>query len=44
MTACEKVILGLILLWALSHLVLKWGREAAIPATIIKVAESLVTT
>ena len=44
MTAYEKFIAGLVLLWLLSHALLKWGREAAIPAGMISLAEWAVTT
>ncbi|MGO9490387.1 MAG: hypothetical protein ACLQBB_15350 [Solirubrobacteraceae bacterium] len=43
MTPFEKVLVGLITLWLLSHALLKWGREAAIPAGVLALAESLVT-
>jgi hypothetical protein len=44
MTAYEKFVFGLVLLWLLSHVLVKWGREAAIPAGVISLAESLITT
>jgi hypothetical protein len=43
MTAFEKFILALVALWALSHLAVKWGTAAGVPATVISLAESAVT-
>ena len=43
MTHYEKFILALILLWALSHMAVKWGKEAGVPAGVISLAESAVT-
>lgn len=44
MTAFEKVIAGLILLWFLSHALLKWGREAGLSPSVLALAEWAVTT
>jgi hypothetical protein len=43
MTAFEKVLLGLIAMWFLSHALLKWGREAGLPAGALSLAEWAVT-
>lgn len=44
MTNYEKFILGLLLLWALSHMVVKWGKAAQVPVGAISFAESLVVS
>jgi hypothetical protein len=44
MTNFEKFILALVLLWALSHMAVKWGRAAGVPAGAISLAESLVVS
>ena len=44
MTPVEKVTVGLVLLWVLSHALLKWGTEAGLPASVLALAEWAVTT
>jgi hypothetical protein len=41
-TPYEKVLAGLVLLWLLSHALLKWGREAGL--RLLALAEWAVTT
>lgn len=43
MTAFEKFLLALILLYAASHMAVKFGKAAGIPAGVVSLAESLVT-
>jgi hypothetical protein len=43
MTPFEKLILGLIALYLLSHAVARWGAEAAVPARLVSLAETMVT-
>jgi hypothetical protein len=44
MSPVEKVIVGLVLLWVLSHALRKWGSEAGLPASVLALAEWAVTT
>jgi hypothetical protein len=44
MTPFEKLILGLIALYLLSHAVVHWGAKAAVPARLVELAEAIVTT
>jgi hypothetical protein len=44
MTNYEKFILALIMLWVLSHMAVKWGKAAGVPARAISLAESLVVS
>jgi hypothetical protein len=44
MTNFEKFLLALVLLWALSHVAVKWGKAAGVPAGVISLAESLVVS
>ncbi|HXB16413.1 MAG TPA: hypothetical protein VNV44_11800 [Solirubrobacteraceae bacterium] len=44
MTAFEKFILALIVLYAASHAAVKFGKAAGVPAGLVSLAESLVTT
>lgn len=43
MTPFEKILLGLVGLYLLSHAMLKWGQQLGVSATVIELAESLVT-
>jgi hypothetical protein len=43
MTPFEKLLLGLIALYFLSHAIARWGAEAALPAGAVALAERIVT-
>jgi hypothetical protein len=44
MTAFEKFLLALVVLYAASHMAVKWGKAAGVPAGVVSLAEGLVTT
>lgn len=43
MTAFEKFLVALLVLYVAAHAALKWGRAAGLPAGMISLAESLAT-
>lgn len=44
MTDFEKFLAALFVLYMVSHLAVKWGRAAHVPAGVVSLAEGLVTT
>jgi hypothetical protein len=44
MTAFEKFLLALVVLYLASHAAVKFGKAAGVPAGLVSLAEGLVTT